>query len=86
MKTETVGREFRVVAVTTTGGEALVCLAVTRRRAATKATLFARHGRLPLGTCRLRLEQWDAGRWVAVRTGRDELPVSRVRRPRAVAR
>ena len=86
MKTETVGREFRVVAVTTTGGEALVCLAATRRRATTKATLFARHDRLPLGTVWLRLERWDGGRWVAVKTGREELPVVRVTRPRRVGR
>ena len=84
--TETVGREFRVMAATTTGGQALVCLGETRQRATAKARLFARHDRLPDGACWLWLERWDAGRWVLVRTGRKELPLPRVTRPRPVAR
>jgi hypothetical protein len=86
MTTETVGGEFRVVAETTTGGEALVCLAETRRQAAAKARLFARHDRLPDGAEWLRLDWWNGVRWVAVRTGRKELPVPRVVRPRVAAR
>ncbi len=84
--TEAVGREFRVVAETTTGGHALVCLAETRRQAAAKARLFARHDRLPDAACWVWLEWWNGVRWVLVRTGRKELPVPRVTRPRPVAR
>jgi len=85
-ETEEILRAFRVVAVTTTGGDALVCVAETRRQATAKANLFARHDRLPESAVWLRLEWWNSRRWATVRTGRNELPVVHAKRPRRVAR